>query len=68
MRKYSGRLETNFYWIIPILFGFSKSIIFDNKSNSENHVYAIHITNFFEIGINMKGKKNKKILDLENDL
>lgn len=49
MSKYKGKIETNFFWLIPILIGFSKSNI-DNKAN----VYAIHLTPFFEIGFNFK--------------
>ena len=49
MQKYSGKLETKFWWIIPILIGVSKSNV-DDKAN----VYALHITPFFEIGINTK--------------
>ena len=53
MKKYNGKIETKFYWIIPILIGVSKSNV-DNKAN----VYALHITPFFEIGINSKTKKH----------
>ena len=49
MKKYSGKLETSFYWIIPFLVGVSKSNV-DNKAN----VYALHITPLFEIGLNWK--------------
>lgn len=49
MQKYSGKLETKFWWFIPILIGVSKSNV-DGKAN----VYALHITPFFEIGFNIK--------------
>jgi hypothetical protein len=47
MKKYEGTIKTNFFWIIPILIGVSKSDI-DGKAN----VYALHITPLFEIGFN----------------
>lgn len=49
MKNYKGSLETKFLWIIPMLFGISKSNV-DNKVN----VYALHITPLFEIGLNWK--------------
>lgn len=49
MKTYSGKIQTKFFWIIPILIGVSKSNV-DNKAN----VYALHITPLFEIGINWK--------------
>lgn len=52
MKNYKGYLETKFFWILPLVIGFSKSSI-DNKAI----VFALHITPFFEIGINMKRKK-----------
>ena len=50
---YTGEIKTSFRWIIPLFLGISKSNI-DNKAN----VYSIHITPLFEIGINVKTKKN----------
>jgi hypothetical protein len=52
MQKYYGRIETKFWWIIPILIGVSKSNV-DNKAT----VYALHITPLFEIGFNWKKKQ-----------
>jgi hypothetical protein len=52
MKQYKGNIETKFYWIIPILLGVSKNSI-DDKAN----VYALHITPFFEIGVNWKFNK-----------
>jgi len=49
MKKYGGKLETNFYWIIPFVVGVSKSVI-DDKAK----VFALHITPLFEIGLNWK--------------
>ncbi len=49
MRNYKGTLETNFFWLIPLVIGFSKSNV-DNKAS----VWAIHITPLIEIGFNWK--------------
>jgi hypothetical protein len=49
MKKYNGKLETKFFWIIPFLIGVSKSTVDDKAS-----VYALHITPLFEIGFNWK--------------
>lgn len=49
MKKYNGKVETKFLWIIPILIGVSKSVI-DDKAK----VFALHITPLFEIGLNWK--------------
>ncbi len=49
MKIYRGKIETKFFWLLPLLLGVSKSNI-DNKAN----VYALHITPFFEIGFNWK--------------
>jgi hypothetical protein len=49
MKKYNGRLETQFRWVIPFLIGVSKSNV-DNKAK----IYALHITPLFEIGFNWK--------------
>ncbi len=49
MKIYRGKIETKFLWLLPFIIGVSKSNI-DNKET----VYALHITPFFEIGINWK--------------
>jgi len=49
MKIYKGKIETKFFWIIPIILGVSISNV-DNKAN----VYALHITPLFEIGFNRK--------------
>lgn len=49
--RYKGEIITEFAWIVPILIGISKSNI-DNKAV----VYALHITPFFELGINIRCK------------
>lgn len=54
MQIYNGKIETKFIWIIPFLFGLSKSNV-DNKAS----VYALHITPLFEIGFNKKLKQGK---------
>lgn len=48
-QKYKGTLETEFNWIIPFLIGFSKSIV-----SEKYKIYSLHITPFFEIGLNLK--------------
>jgi len=53
MKKYSGNLETKFWWIIPFIVGVSK-----NNVNNKAMVYAIHITPFLEIGFNWKGTRS----------
>lgn len=52
IKTYKGKIETNFYWLIPFIIGVSKSNI-DDKAN----VYALHLTPFLEIGINWKKRK-----------
>lgn len=60
MTKYNGLLETKFQWILPGLIGISKSTItkrkkiFGKMDKSRYCVYALHITPFFEIGLNWK--------------
>ena len=49
MKKYNGKIETKFLWLIPFLIGVSKSVIDD-----EAKVFALHITPLFEIGLNWK--------------
>jgi hypothetical protein len=49
MQKYKGSIETRFWWIIPFIFGISKSNV-----NNDANVYALHITPLFEIGFNWK--------------
>jgi hypothetical protein len=49
MKEYNGTLKTKFQWIIPLLLGYSVNNI-DNKAV----VYALHITPFFEIGVNWR--------------
>ena len=51
MKNYKGTIDTKFWWIIPIIFGVSKSNV-DNKA----YVFALHITPLFEIGFNWKHK------------
>lgn len=52
MKTYTGKLETKFFWLIPLLIGVSKTNV-DNKAN----VFALHITPIFEIGFNWKYEK-----------
>lgn len=49
MKTYRGKIETKFFWLLPLIIGVSKSNV-DDKAN----VYALHITPFFEIGFNCK--------------
>ena len=49
MQNYKGTIETKFLWIIPFLIGLSRSNV-----NNDAFVYALHITPFFEVGINTK--------------
>lgn len=51
MHIYEGKIKTDFFWLLPLIIGFSKSNV-DRKAN----VYALHITPFFEIGFNWKTK------------
>lgn len=53
MKLYSGKLRTEFKWLIPFVIGVSKSNV-DGKAN----VFALHLTPFIEIGINVKLKCN----------
>ncbi len=53
MQNYKGKIDTKFWWIIPILIGVSK-----NDVDGKAIVYAIHITPFLEIGFNWKGTRN----------
>jgi len=59
MKTYNGELETKFWWLIPLLFGVSKSTITKKTYLAEweitnrNYVYALHITPFIEIGIEL---------------
>ncbi len=55
MQKFKGTLETNFYWIIPILLGVSKTNV-----NNEAVVYALHITPLFELGFNWSADRRNK--------
>lgn len=49
MKTYEGKIKTNFFWLIPLLIGVSKSNV-----NNQAIVYALHITPFIEIGFNYK--------------
>ncbi len=51
--KFQGKLITRFQWVVPLVLGVSVSNV-DNKAV----VYALHITPFFEIGVNRKLKNN----------
>jgi hypothetical protein len=53
MQKFNGNVETKFWWIIPIIFGVSKSTV-----NNKSTIYTLQITPFFEIGFNYMGTKH----------
>ena len=63
MRTYHGTITTHFFWLIPILIGFSKSNV-DNKAN----VYAIHITPWIEIGFNSHWQAIKRDRELKKSI
>lgn len=47
MKNYKGSLNTKLWWIVPYLVAFSKANV-----NDRAIVYSLHITQWFQIGIN----------------
>lgn len=56
IHKFSGDVDTSFFWVIPFLIGLSKSNV-DSKSKYNNSVFSLHLTPFFEICFNIRTKK-----------
>lgn len=53
MKNYTANVEGKFFWIIPLLIGFSKNLI-----NKKPENYSIFITPFIEISFNYLGARH----------
>lgn len=60
---FRGTIEMRFWWLIPGLIGCSRSNV-----NEDALVFAIHITPFFEVGVNWKYKKGGSYVNMSGKI